>query len=471
MAGGAALLAALAPGARLLLHLALAPEHRLRQHRPGRAELRKLGFQRLGAAGQRRPLGLQCPHLGAPPSVLPAQRHDHIRRPRGRRPQPVVALAQPRDGAIPGPHQPRGRRAPPVELLAQRGDLAVVPVRRLAERSAQPVDVLVQPIDLVAMPGLDPLLVGVGPPQKVAETVDLAVQESNPALLVFRPPHVLLQPSVLLPQRRDRLLGVPRSPVSRARPGLRRRRGVAQTGDLHAQGHDRAALARLDAGLRKQLLQPRHFALQGKGVLRRAADFLRLRLGRLQLAPALVELRLQRTRPASGVQLRSAQFFAARFRRLRPRPFSLVPRTQVPRLARRRRRLGRRPSLGNPFRRRQTRANILVENRHAPDGSAWPDSLPAKSAVVPSIPRPPNAYGFGRAVEAGGFCGRQAPKMTEAVISSPPVATWIHRLRVRFQSFLRVRSQMSFFGWARFVWRSYRPRPWVVPTRIQPDAL
>ncbi len=51
------------------------------------------------------------------------------------------------------------------------------------------------------------------------------------------------------------------------------------------------------------------------------------------------------------------------------------------------------------------------------------------------------------------------------------VAAWIHRLRVRFQSFLRVRSQMSFFGWARFVWRPYRPRPWVVPTRIQPDAL
>ena len=217
-----ALLTALAPGARLLLHLALAPEHRLRQHRPSRAELRKLGFQRLDARRQRRPLGLQVPHLGAQPGVLPAQRHDHIRRPRGRRPQPVVALAQPRDGAIPGPHQPRGRRAPPVELLAQRGDLAVVPVRRLAERSAQPSDVLVQPIDLVAMPGLDPLLVGVGPPQKVAETVDLAVQESNPALLAFRPPHVLLQPSVLLPQRRDRLLGVPRSPVSRARPGLRR---------------------------------------------------------------------------------------------------------------------------------------------------------------------------------------------------------------------------------------------------------
>ena len=38
-------------------------------------------------------------------------------------------------------------------------------------------------------------------------------------------------------------------------------------------------------------------------------------------------------------------------------------------------------------------------------------------------------------MEASGFCGRQAPKMTEAVISSPPVATWIQRLRVRFQSF------------------------------------
>ena len=75
------------------------------------------------------------------------------------------------------------------------------------------------------------------------------------------------------------------------------------------------------------------------------------------------------------------------------------------------------------------------------------------------------------AVEAGGFCGRQAPTITEAVISNSPLATWIHRLRVRFQSFLRVRSQMSFFGWARFVWRSFRPRPWVVPTRIQPDAL
>ena len=28
-----------------------------------------------------------------------------------------------------------------------------------------------------------------------------------------------------------------------------------------------------------------------------------------------------------------------------------------------------------------------------------------------------------------------------------------------------------FFGWSRLVCRSYRPRPLVVPTRVQPDAL
>ena len=44
MTGSASLLAALAPGAQLLLLLALAAEQRLRQHGPGRAELRKLGF-------------------------------------------------------------------------------------------------------------------------------------------------------------------------------------------------------------------------------------------------------------------------------------------------------------------------------------------------------------------------------------------------------------------------------------------
>ena len=111
MTGCAALLAALAPRPRLLLLLALSPEQRLRQHGPARAELRKLGFQRLDAGHQRLLLDLQSPHLGAQPSDLLAQRHDHARGPHGRRPQPLVALAQPSDGAIPGLHQPFACRA------------------------------------------------------------------------------------------------------------------------------------------------------------------------------------------------------------------------------------------------------------------------------------------------------------------------------------------------------------------------
>ena len=273
-----------------------------------RAELRKLGFQRLDAGCQRRPLGLQSSHLGAQPGVLLAQRRDHARGPCGRRPQPVVALVQPRDGAIPGLHQPRGRRAPTVELLAQRRNLAVVPVRRLAERLPQPADVLLQPIDLVAMPGLDPLLVGVGPPQPAAEIVDLAFQELDPAFLA----------------------------------------------------------------------------------LRRAADFLGLLLGSPQLVSAGVELGLQRTRPGTRGHLCPAQFFTARFRRLRTRPFPLVQRPPVAR-----------------------RADAVCEGDQIPSSpSASVRSAPKSSPRIdmrstvahgriryqhqisgePAIPRPPNSY-------------------------------------------------------------------------------
>ena len=284
MTGSAALLAALAPRPRLLLLLALSPEQRLRQHGPARAELRKLGFQRLDAGHQRLLLDLQSPHLGAQPSDLLAQRHDHARGPHGRRQQPLVALPQ-------------------------------------------PGDVLLQPIDLALMPGLDPLLVVVGPPQQPAEFVDLALQELDPAAQALRRSrsYFLLQPGVLLPQRRDRLLRIPRSPRSRARPDLRRRHGRAQPGGLHAQGHDRAALARYNAGFRKELLQPRHLGLQGKGVLRRAADFLDLLFRRLQLAPAFFELRLQRTRPGTRVnsaRRSSSQRASAPSARARSRSYS-----------------------------------------------------------------------------------------------------------------------------------------------------
>ena len=45
-----------------------------------------------------------------------------------------------------------------------------------------------------------------------------------------------------------------------------------------------------------------------------------------------------------------------------------------------------------------------------------------------------------------------------------------HRLSTRFQSRRSALSQMSFFGLSNFLSVSYRPRPWVVPTRVQPEA-
>ena len=62
---------------------------------------------------------------------------------------------------------------------------------------------------------------------------------------------------------------------SHARPGLRRRHDRVKPGDLHAQGQARAAPPPIDTGLHKELLHSLHFGLHGKGVLRRAAHFLR----------------------------------------------------------------------------------------------------------------------------------------------------------------------------------------------------
>ena len=219
------------------------------------------------------------------------------------------------------------------------------------------------------MPGLEPLNVIVRPPQPGAVIVELAVQEPDLALQTLRRPQLLLQPGVLLPQRRDLLFRIAQSSRSPARPGLRRRNGRTQPSDLLAQGHDRAALARFDAGFRKELLQARHFGLQGKGVLRRAADFPNLLLGRTQLVPAGVELRLQRTHPRPRLQLRTAQFFATRFRCLRAHPLPFVQRLPVATRARRRSPRGR-PNLSVALGQRQVCARILVANRHAHDASA-----------------------------------------------------------------------------------------------------
>ena len=169
----------------------------------------------------------------------------------------------------------------------------------------------------------------------------------------------------------------------------------------------------LDAGFAEERLQARHFALQGRNVPCRAASFLRLLDGRRQLAPALAELPLQGTRSGTRIHLRPAQLFRPRVRRVRPRPFPLRtgmrPLIQQLPVARRAHRLGRcrggRPGSVVPGRaiiriraesplecraavarvRRQVCSDILVENRHALDDSAWRRALPAPLwALIPT---------------------------------------------------------------------------------------
>ena len=188
VSGGAALLAALAPGARLLLLLALAAVERLRQDAPGRPQPVELGLQRLDARGQRRVLRRQIPNLGAQPAILLPQRRDQPRGPHDRRPEPIVALAQPRDRALPGCHQPLGRREPLVELLAQRLGHAGALAGHLHNLRAASIEVLLQPVDLVLAPRLDPLPVLVSPVQRNAKIGHLVVQEPEPALQRLRGP-------------------------------------------------------------------------------------------------------------------------------------------------------------------------------------------------------------------------------------------------------------------------------------------
>ena len=299
------LLAALAPGARLLLPLAPAAVERLRQDAAGRAQLVEVDFQLLDPRGQRRVLALQIPHLGAQPGILLPQRRDQLRCPHDCRPHPAVAFAQPRDRALPGLHQPHGRRELPVELLAQRlGDALALAVR-LHNLRAPSVDVLLQPVDLVLVARLDPLPVLVSPVQRYAKIGHLVVQEPEPALQRLRGP----------------------------RP------------DLRCGGH-------------------------------RAGGILRLGNSRLELEPAGVELPLQRTRARTGIPLRPAQLLAAQFRHVRAASFLLDARLcllkqgfPVERLVRRHHE-GKRPQGVAALGRRQVGAEILVENRHARDGSA-----------------------------------------------------------------------------------------------------
>ena len=111
-------------------------------------------------------------------------------------------------------------------------------------------------------------------------------------------------------------------------------------------------------------------------VLGCAARCLRLLSGGLQLAPAPVELPLQRTRPGTGIHFRPAKFFRARFGRIRPRPLLFEPRPPVTR-RRCRYDFGGRPVTVVPDSEIQICAEILVAHRHAFDDSAPQSALSA----------------------------------------------------------------------------------------------
>ena len=144
VAGRAVLLAAWAPGARLLLLLALAAVERPRQHGPGRAKPREIGFQRLDPVARRlRAL--------AQPGVLTGQGPDRgLPAPRSAQDpaQLGVHAGQRCRQCLPGRAKPgkagfRRRRAGLCRLhgLAQPGILLVQPADRglLAPRPPQDV--------------------------------------------------------------------------------------------------------------------------------------------------------------------------------------------------------------------------------------------------------------------------------------------------------------------------------------------
>ena len=343
------MLAALAPCARLLLLLALAPVEPLRHHRAARAQLGKLGFQRFNPAprslrgpvqtgvlpGQRfdrrllatraaqasaqlhvhaRERRRQCPPGRAKPGNAGLRRLPAGSRRLHRLAQTGVLLAQPLDHGLLTPRplehgaqlsslvegQLRQRR-PGHAQLGNPGLQLLFPAPGQFERVAQPVHLVGQRLG----PGLDILQVPQLPmePQVLAGQLLGALPDGlRPLLLAvhllvqladrFAPPgHLLAQPPVLRAQGLDRDLQLPRLGRGRLRPassagmrpggvfrGLPIRQNLAQPGDLVAQSYDPDVFARA-GGLPDELPQVRHFRLQGRHLLDRAVELLRLLLG------------------------------------------------------------------------------------------------------------------------------------------------------------------------------------------------
>ena len=283
-----------------------------------------------------------------------------------------IGLAAARAGA-------RGlRRIAPLLLLAEPGPRGAAVARRAALLAAVAPRTLLRLLLALApeqrlrqgapgrlqsgYPGFQPR---VASPQRLYLLALAGVRPAQRCELAVALPRAsqrLTQPGVLpgqgidFPaQRTERVLvglacrrGLGRPDGSGIPRGFRRPQILAQPEDFHAHRRERAALARIDAGLRKQLLQSRHFRLVEQRVLRRAPDLLHLLDRRLELVPAPVEVPLQRTGPGTGGRLRHKQLFGARLRRVRPRPLLLraglrqvIQRPPVGRLAHRRRHGGR----------------------------------------------------------------------------------------------------------------------------------
>ena len=109
------------------------------------------------------------------------------------------------------------------------------------------------------------------------------------------------------------------------------------------------------------------------------AEFLRLFDSRLQLAPAAVEMPFQGTCPGTGIDFRQAKLLAARLFPIRAGALPLQQRQQVARPVLRPEH-GRKTYPPVDLDRHQVWGNISVENRHAPDDSAWLSVLPVRLA-------------------------------------------------------------------------------------------
>ena len=320
MAASAGLPASPTPGTWRLLPLALAAEQRLRQHRTGRAKLRQPGFQLPDPP-------LRCLHGLAETGLLPDQRPD-----RGLlAPRSAERLAQLGVGA----RQRLRQRLPDRAQLGQLGLRPLPSGLRRLHGLAQPSDLAGRRLRTPCLgraqqPGSQAPLRGFGDLQRMAQCSDLVGQRPNRILPVAQSRQLAVDPKDLMQLPAQRVVVSVRLEQDLAKladlvlPGLQRRHGLAQPRDLHAQCHDRAALARVHTCLPKEIVQTPHLRAQPQCVLRRSTSFPRLLDHHPQLATRRLEARPPRPRIATRRHFRPAQLFRPRLRRLRTSPLLFV---------------------------------------------------------------------------------------------------------------------------------------------------